>query len=224
MGENVSAIIPAYNEYDRILQTLDALRGIESIKEVIVVDDGSTDGTYQLLKPLDNITLLHYRHNRGKGYAVKHALGHITCPFVALLDADLCESASEVQKLIECISFDQKAIIIGKLSPPSKKGGFGIVKGISGSGFQALTSRKVESLLSGQRVLPLEFLKSVDIPMGFGLEFKITLEGVRKGYELIEVPVNMHHRETGRDVKGFLHRGKQCFDILGLIGKELLFR
>ena len=224
MGENISVIIPAYNEQAMILQTLESLLKTEGIREIIVVDDGSTDGTYDTVKTLEGIKLLHLEHNKGKGHAVKHALNHVTGNFVALLDADLCESASEVKKLIEHIKQGEKSIIIGRLPAPAKKGGFGIVKRVSGNGFHALTSKKVDSLLSGQRILPVDFLKSIDLPDGFGLEFKITLEGVRKGLELIEVPVEMHHRETGRDMKGFLHRGKQCLDILGLIGKEIFYR
>ena len=221
MVENVSVIIPAYNEQSRIIKTLESLKGIDRINEIIVVDDGSTDSTYQLLKPLKDITLLHIEHNKGKGNAVRYALDYATNSFVALLDADLCESASEVQTLIEHIRPDKKAIIIGKLPAPKKKAGFGIVKSVSASGFKALTSRSMDSLLSGQRILPLDFLRSIELPNGFGLEFKITLEGVRKGFELIEVPVDMRHRETGRDVKSFLHRGKQCFDILSLIRSEM---
>lgn len=222
VGENVSVIIPAYNEQFRILKTLESLKGIPSIKEIVVVDDGSTDSTYRLLKGRDGIKLLHIDRNKGKGNAVKYALDHVTENIVALLDADLCESASEVQKLIEQVKPGDKAIIIGKLEAPRTKGGFGIVKKISGSGFYALTSKRIDSLLSGQRILPAELLRSIELPDGFGLEFKITLEGVRRGFEFIEVPVNMRHRETGRDIRGFIHRGKQCLDIIRLIGNEML--
>ena len=54
--------------------------------------------------------------------------------------------------------------------------------------------------------MPLDFIRNIELPSGFGLEFKITLEAVRKGYEVIEVPVNMRHRETGCNVSGFVHR------------------
>lgn len=221
MGENVSVIVPAYNEQSRILKTLASLNGIDSIKEIIVVDDGSTDSTYQLLQSVQGITLLHMEYNKGKGNAVRYALDYVTGSFVALLDADLGESASEVKKLIARIKPGEKSIIIGRLPSNKRTGGFGIVRKVSGSGFSALTSRRVDSLLSGQRILPLDFLRSIDLPDGFGLEFKITLEGVRKGFELIEVPVDMRHRETGRDIKGFLHRGKQCLDIISLIKSEM---
>lgn len=217
----MSVIIPAYNEQFRILHTLKGLRGIDGINEIIVVDDGSTDLTYQLLKDLKDITLIHIEKNKGKGNAVKSALNHVNSSLVAILDADLCESSSEVGRLIEYIKPGEKMIIIGRLPTPRKKGGFGIVRKVSESGFYALTSRRVGSLLSGQRILPLCFLKSIDIPDGFAFEFKITLEGVRQGFELFEVPVNMRHRETGRDYKGFIHRGKQCIDILKIIGNEI---
>lgn len=221
MDEDVSVIIPAYNEASFILQTLDSIRGIKGIREIFVVDDGSTDSTYQILKPLKYIVLLHIEHNKGKGYAVKHALKHVNGRFVALLDADLSESASEITKMLEHVKNDKKNIIIGKLSSPSKRGGFGIVKYLSHCSFQVLTSKRVDSLLSGQRIVPVDFLKSVELPDDFGLEFKITLEGVRRGIEIIEVPVNMRHRETGRNIKGFLHRGKQCIDILSIIKNEI---
>lgn len=221
MGEDVSVIIPAFNEQFYILKTLAGLKGIEGIKEIIVVDDGSTDSTYKLLKPLKDITLLHIEHNKGKGNAVRYALNHATGRFVALIDADLCESSSEIQKLINEIRPGKEAIIIGRLPSSPKSGGFGILKRISVSSFKAFTSKKIDSLLSGQRILPADFLKSIELPNGFGLEFKITLEGVRRNLEIIEVPVDMRHRETGRDLKGFIHRGKQCLDILNLIRSEM---
>lgn len=221
MGENISVIIPAYNESDYILRTLESLRYIESIKEIIVVDDGSTDSTYKLLKPLTYITLLKKEYNSGKGSAVRHALDHVNNKFVAFLDADICESASEICKLIEYINQCDKAIIIGKLTAPARKGGFGIVKGLSVKCFKAMTSQRVDSLLSGQRIMPLDFIKSIELPSGFGLEFKITLEAVRKGYKVIEVPVNMRHRETGRNISGFMHRGKQCIAIIDTMRNEL---
>ncbi|MGI6584374.1 MAG: glycosyltransferase [Gracilibacteraceae bacterium] len=221
MGEDVSVIIPAYNESDCILRTLEGLKGMESIKEIIVVDDGSTDSTYKLLKPLTDIKLLKNEYNKGKGSAVRHALDYVTASFVALLDADICESAAEVNKLIQYINPCKKSIIIGRLPAPRRKGGIGIVKGLSGICFKAMTSRKVDSLLSGQRIMPLDFIRNIELPSGFGLEFKITLEAVRKGYEVIEVPVNMRHRETGCNVSGFVHRGKQCIDIINTIRNEM---
>lgn len=221
MGQNISVIIPAYNEQGRIQKTLDSLAGIDAVGEIIVVDDGSTDMTYKELKERKDLILLHSEKNKGKGNAVKSALMHVKSRYIALIDADLCESAAELEKLISYVKPDMHSIIIGRLSSPPQKGGFGIVKGIADLGFYILSGRHVASLLSGQRILPAEFLRSFQIPEGFGLEFKMTLEAVRQGYELLEVPVKMRHRETGRDVQGFIHRGKQFIDIAGSIIKEI---
>lgn len=221
MGKNISVIIPAYNEQGRIKKTLDCLTGIDSIDEIIVADDGSTDMTYRELKDRKDIILLHAGRNKGKGSAVKSALSHVKSSYIALLDADLCETAAEVDKLISSIRPDRQSIIIGALPSASHKGGFGIVKCISDLGFSVLTGMHVNSLLSGQRVLPADFLRSFKLPEGFGLEFKITLEAVRQGYEILQVPVKMKHRETGRNFGGFIHRGRQFADITGLIFYEI---
>lgn len=224
MGENVSAIIPAFNEEEYILDTLEGIRKVSGINEIIVVDDGSTDSTYELLKKEKGIMLLKNGRNRGKGYAIRKGLKYANNDYVALVDADLRESAAEFGKLVDRINREDKAVIVGMLPRAKIKGGFGIVKLVSYSGMYLLTAIKVNSILSGQRVLPVSFLREMEFPPGFALEFKITLEAIRGGFKLIEVPVNIRHRETGRDVAGFLHRGRQCCDICRTIKRELIRR
>lgn len=219
MGQNVSAIIPAFNEEADILSTLEAVKSVEAINEIIVVDDGSTDSTYELLQGEKGITLLRNEKNMGKGSAVKLGLSHASNDYIALIDGDLGESAAEFTKLTNRINDD--SVIIGVLPPAKRKGGFGLVKSLSYRGIYMLTSIRVNSILSGQRILPAAFIREMEIPEDFALEFKITLEAIRHGLKIVEIPVNMRHRETVRDFKGFLHRGKQCWDILKIINKEL---
>lgn len=139
-----------------------------------------------------------------------------------MVDADLCESAYEIKSLVDEIEQRDNSMIIGKLPPPVKKGGFGIVKYTAKKGFKLLTSKELGSILSGQRAMPLSFLKAIDIPNNFGLEFKLSVEAVKRNIEIIEVPVNIRHRETGRNLRGFLHRGKQFTHILQTIIKEVI--
>lgn len=222
MGKNVSAIIPVYNEEDRIVSTIESIRKVKSINEIIVVDDGSTDSTFNLLKNEKDIAIVKNERNRGKGSAIRLGLTKVNNDFIALVDGDLGESASKFEKLTDKIGSIDNAIIVGIMPPAKNKGGFGFVKSLSCRGIQQLTSVRVNSVLSGQRVLPTNFLKGLELPDGFAVEFKITLEAIRNGYKIVEIPVEMYHRETKRDLKGFIHRGKQYCDIYVEIKKELM--
>ncbi|MEM2916474.1 MAG: glycosyltransferase family 2 protein [Candidatus Woesearchaeota archaeon] len=90
MGE-ITAIIPAYNEENTIGRVLDV--AAETIPQVIVVDDGSTDSTSEVVKERlrkhNNVLLIQHKTNLGKSIAVKNAVHHVRTPYVLFLDADL---------------------------------------------------------------------------------------------------------------------------------------
>lgn len=219
MVDNISVVMPAYNEQDSILETIKGLSKIKEIDEIIIVDDGSTDNTPAILSDISGIRLVTNGKNKGKGYAVHMGIQYAKNDFILLVDADLGDSSEEVSKMISCMG--KNRLIIGALSKSTNRNGFGVTKRVSVKGFEMLTKETVESVLSGQRLLPADFMRSIDLPRDYALEFKITLEAVRSGMEIIEVPVQMHHREYGRTFRGFLHRGKQCSQILKQIAKEV---
>ena len=69
--------------------------------------------------------------------------------------------------------------------------------------------------LSGQRAMTVDAFRAVSpFAPGFGMEVAMTVDALRAGFRVVEVPVEMSHRETGRDLAGFVHRGKQFKDIL----------
>lgn len=220
MFGNITAIIPAYNEQAHIEKTIRALKDLRPVNQVIVVDDGSNDRTSDILSQISDIEVVKNNRNYGKGYSVKKALDHTRNGHVLLIDADLGESASEAEKMISALNRTDTVMIIGALPNPSVKGGIGIVKTLSRSSLYLLTAQDVPMLLSGQRLLPVHFIKSLDLPDRFGLEFKLTLEAIKKGVKIIEIPVDMQHRETANNIRGFWHRGRQCADILNVVRKE----
>ena len=222
MDENVTAIVPAFNESENIMETISALKQIAGITEIIAVNDGSKDNTYEILKTIENIKVINNEINEGKGYAVKLALAQVSNRYVVLVDADLKSSAIEMKKLVENTKKSSKNMLVAVYPKPLKKGGFGLVKTLTSKSLYMLTSKKYNSILSGQRLIYTDFLKHVNLPDNFGLEFKITLEAIRNNITIIDVPLNIRHRETGRNIKGFIHRGKQFAGILKVVIRELI--
>jgi hypothetical protein len=77
-----------------------------------------------------------------------------------------------------------------------------------------MTGKELEATLSGQRIFKREVLEKFDeIPFGYGVEVGMTIDILNYGYRVVEVLVNMTHNETGRNLKGFIHRGKQFYHI-----------
>ncbi|MBM7614021.1 glycosyltransferase family 2 protein [Alkaliphilus hydrothermalis] len=219
----VSVIIPVYNEGERIGNTIRGLIAVDVVDSIIVVDDGSKDGTVEEVKKFKEVNLLQHGVNQGKGTAlqtgVKEAMkiGDI----IVFLDGDLGESSKEVYKLVLPLLNNEADVVIGRFPPAKKKGGFGLVKGLVRLGLKLHTGKVVISALSGQRAFKKEVLQQVPVKdQGYGIEIGMTIDLLRKNFKIIEVEVDMTHHETGRDLAGFRHRGKQFYQIMKVIVKK----
>lgn len=210
----VVAVIPVYNEESFIKNTIENIKKIDLIDEIIVVDDGSTDNTKEIVSKLD-VTYIRLDKNRGKGYAISTAIKNTNFEYLALLDGDLGRTSDEAVKLILPAINNEADVIIARFKKPQKKGGFGLVKNLANRGVYFYTKKNITSTLSGQRVYSRKVIDSIDyIPNRFGVEVAMTIETLRKGFTIKEVDVEMIHRETERSLEGFIHRGKQFFNIL----------
>lgn len=218
MNPYISIIIPAYNEANKIKDTLDGIKDLQEIDEIIVIDDGSSDDTANIAKKIkeDKIKVFKLEKNRGKGYALNYGLelAMKNADIIGFLDADLGKSSNEVKKLIEPILKEEADVIIAKFPEARKKGGLGFVKRLAQESVLDMTGVKLDATLSGQRIFKKEVLDKFDeIPFGYGVEVGMTIDILKHGYSIKEVLVNMTHSETGRDLKGFIHRGKQYYHI-----------
>ena len=218
MNPYISIIIPAYNEEARIKDTLESIKCIEEINEIIVVDDGSSDETAKFASEVssEKIVVLKLDKNKGKGYALNYGLklAMKNADIIGFLDADLGKSANDIKKLINPIINDDADVIIAKFPPAKKKGGLGFVKGLAKDSVFEMTGVELDATLSGQRLFKKEVLEKFDeIPFGYGVEVGMTIDILKYGYRIKEVLVNMTHNETGRDLRGFIHRGKQYYHI-----------
>ena len=217
--KTVSVIIPAYNEAAHIAATVSAVKSLPVVTEVIVVDDASTDRT-ALVAEKAGARVIRATTNSGKGAALNQGIAAARGEIVVFLDADLRESASEAAKLILPVIRKEADMTIARFPAPRKKGGFGLVKGIASAGIRYFTGLEVKAPLSGQRAFGRKALKAV-LPLadGYGVEVALTIRAARQGLRIVEVPLMMEHRESGRDLKGFLHRGRQFRDILYTLGR-----
>lgn len=210
----ISAIVPAFNEEARIGDTIRALCAIPEIHEVIVVDDGSTDRTTDKAREAGAHQVISLALNRGKGGALACgadvACGDVLC----FVDADLGASATEFVKLIEPVKRGEVDMVVASFPPAKRRAGIGLVKGLAVWGIQQLSGFRSQAPLSGQRVLKRKIWEqAVCARDGFGVEVGLTVDCLRHGYTMREVPVLMVHRETGRDLQGFKHRGRQFVQV-----------
>lgn len=206
----ISALIPARNESDRILATLKAVRRIEGVREIVVIDDGSTDDTGSLASEA-GARVVRLPVNRGKGAALTAGLQAAAGDVLLLLDADLGATAAEAGCLLAPVTAGQADLAIATFPRVAGRGGgVGLVVGLARRGIRDATGREMEAPLSGQRALRREVLQSVlPLPSGFGVEVAMTIGALRGGYRVVEVPTTMTHRVTGRTPRAILHRARQ---------------
>lgn len=217
----IVALVSAYNEKERIASTVRALQNITAIDNVVVIDDASKDETAEEAKKA-GAEVIRLTENLGKGRALNYAIGQINFDILLLVDGDLADSASQASKLIKPLISKKADMAIARFPPPRVKGGFGLVKGLSRWGIRNCCGIEVSEPLSGQRAIKKEILDKIgELESGFGVEVGLTIDTVRAGYRVLEVDTSMSHRETHRDLSGFVHRGRQFLDVLKVIAKRV---
>jgi len=213
--KKVSVLIPAFNEEKNIYHTIEAVQASKLVDNILVIDDGSKDNTKEIALS-SGVKVLSLEENKGKGYALKRGINEVVDKnqIVVFLDADLRDTALEVDKLIIPVLEDKCDVAIARFKPPKSKGGFGMVKKLAKEGVRFYTGYNISYSLSGQRAYKSEVLKNIKwLPSNYGIEVSMTIDILRLGYRIKEIDVDMIHRETDRNINGFIHRGKQFIQI-----------
>ena len=213
--------MPVYNERATIEQILLRVQAVEIEKEIIVVDDGSTDGTLEFLSQFaglghrlktDNIRVFFQPANRGKGAAVRRAFGEARGQIVLVQDADLELDPQDYFKLLEPIEQRRADVVYGARFLNGRPPGEGIWHYL---GNRLLT--RLSNLLSGvelndvwtcykairrDALAPLELRED-----GFSIEPEITARLARNGLRICEVPISYFPRTSGEGKKIRLRDG-----------------
>jgi len=216
----VVALIPAYNEELRIEKTVKSVLGVPEVKRVVVIDDGSKDETAQIAVDA-GARVIRSTRNVGKGPVLEHAAKqHEDADVILLLDADLAETAAQANLLLAPILAGEQDMTIARFPKPTKKAGFGLVKSLARFEIRRAGGRDedFQAPLSGQRALTRPCLDHIrPFAKGYGVEVMLTVRALRNDYRVREVETSMAHAATGRNFRGFLHRGRQFRDVLGAI-------
>ncbi|HHY33515.1 MAG TPA: glycosyltransferase family 2 protein [Firmicutes bacterium] len=232
MKGRISVVIPAHNERRTIADTVTAARmaartcGVDC--EVLVVDDGSTDGTASVALAA-GADVIETGRRLGKGAALTRGVLRATGDVVVFLDADLAETASELGRLVDPIARGEADMSIATFPRAccggAKRGGFGIVRTLAFLGVRCLCGLSLSAPLSGQRAARREVLLGlVPFAEGFGVEVALTIDAARRGYRIVEVECDMSHRVTGRDLAGFVHRGRQLYWVTRALASRAIPR
>ena len=220
---SVAVVIPAYNEADRIADTVAAARALPGVDAVVVASDGSTDGTVRCALAA-GATVWRSRRNQGKAAAMLAGAEAVRAlderdprdgpRHLLFLDADLGPTAANAGPLIEPVAAGSADLAIAAFASRVKLAGHGFVVRLSGRGISRATGWTPIQPLNGQRCLTrAAFDAACPLARGFGVETAMTIDLKRKGFRVVEVEVDMAHRATGGDLAAQLHRGRQFLDV-----------
>ena len=202
-NKNCSIVIPAFNEEKAIKRVIEGVQKLGTTYEVIVVDDGSSDKTYDLAGSLGVRTIRH-PFNKGYGAALKTGIRHASSDIVILMDADDQHDPSEISKLLEHIG--DADMVVGERSAGSKQSFFRRPgKKLLGWFANYLAGTKIPDLNSGCRAIKREFaLRFMHIlPNSFSFTTTITLAMFKEGYNIKYVPIQAKARIGKSSVNWF---------------------
>jgi glycosyltransferase involved in cell wall biosynthesis len=195
----LSIVIPVYNEVKTIKEILARIYAVPVDKEIIVVDDGSSDGTDKVLRDLryDNLKVIHHTTNRGKGAAFLTGLSHASGDLVIIQDADLEYSPEEYPKLLSAFREQGAELLLGAR----------FTRGYSGLFLHQIGNRFLTGLLNlvfGSHLNDFETCYKLALRStwqelglkgtGFNIDAEIVCNALKKKKRILEVPVSYHPR------------------------------
>jgi len=226
---DLAVVIPARNESGQVGATVRAAMLIPGADLVVVVDDGSDDGTGAEAVAAGAIVV---RHARGRGKAAALETGAMAVSAIEadrtarggarrevplhllFLDADLGDTARHAGPLAEPVRAGQADMTIAVFTSRVRLGGHGIVLGLSGAGIERATGWRPAEPLNGQRCLTrAAFEAARPLAPGWGAETAMTIDLLRRGMTVVQVQVPLAHRATGTDLRAQLHRAHQLGDV-----------
>jgi dolichol-phosphate hexosyltransferase len=206
----LSILMPVYNELERVEQAIEQVLATElpTDFELIVVDDGSTDGTREILRGrewTDRVRLYEHAGNQGKGAAVRTALTHARGDYAAIFDADLEYDPADLGLLLPPLLEGRTTACFGvRAFDGYTSHSFLFVMGNKGVTLACnmLFNVYLRDIMTCQKAIRTDIFRSLGLRSpGFAIEPEITARLVQRGERIFEVPVSYHARLTAEGKK-----------------------
>jgi glycosyltransferase involved in cell wall biosynthesis len=205
----VTVIMPVFNEHARVEQAIDAVlsAGVADSFELLIVDDGSNDGTVELLRGREwpeQIRIVYHDKNRGKGAAIRTALDEARGQYSTIMDADLEYEPADIPALLGPLRDGRARAVYGTRAFQSHSAfSFWYVVGNRAVTFAAnlLFNSWISDMMTGQKAMSTELFRSLALrERGFAVEAEITARLLRHGIRIYEVPIvyTARTREEGK--------------------------
>lgn len=191
---NFCVIVPTYNNHKTLKRVLDSI--LEFTQNIIIVNDGSTDDTSEILKGYAHLTQIHHAKNSGKGIALRNGFKkaiELNFEYAITIDSDGQHFPSDIPGFIEEIQQQPNSLLIGSRNMAQenvpKKSSFG--NKFSNFWFKFETGIKLSDTQSGFRLYPLRLIPKVFYTNKFEFEIEVIVRSAWKGIVVKNIPIQV---------------------------------
>ncbi len=199
----LSVIVPVYNEKDSIEEIINTVKSVPVEKEIIVVDDFSTDGTREKLKEIKDISIILHKYNQGKGSSIRSAISKTTGDIIIIQDADLEYNPQDYPRLLAEFSNPRVNAVYGSRFKGNSD--FLFLSKIANRFLTILTnilfSGRISDMETCYKMVRRKVLLDLNLSARkFEIEPEITAKLLCKKIRIVELPINYQARTKGKSI------------------------
>ena len=208
-----SVVIPCYNEVSTVKDVVERVLAVDIVDEVIIIDDGSTDGTRAVLGEIaaeknHKVNIIYHERNQGKGAALVTGFKHTSCEVIIIQDADFEYDPREYVNLLKPIQEGVATVVYGSRFLGGTRKAMNFWNMVANKGLTLITNILFNAILSDMETCYKCFRREVVEDMnirarGFEFEPEFTAKVLRQGIRIVEVPISYFGREyeEGKKIK-----------------------